>query len=172
MKLFRNLKLAFFILLFLFSIVPSSFAAYQKELTNESWNHIVQQILNKGTDMESFDGTYRTLSYIHPENKEDTHWAKYLSAVGAADSQGKFHAWRIHAVFEHWVLNQNNQWEIDQWLYVLNLQGQIQRLNHYYLKEEKDGHVLEHKQLQTGSNHDPLEIQRFQQFLEPWTSPN
>jgi hypothetical protein len=142
--------------------------AQSTQQTPETWNQIVQKILKNGSDMDSYDGTYRTLSVFQPEDKEQTHWAKYLSAVGAADSEGTFHAWRIHAVFENWVLNENQQWEIDQWLYVLNMQGQIQRLSHYFLKEEKDGHVLEHRQWATGSIQDPIEQQRLEQFLQAW----
>jgi hypothetical protein len=161
-------KTACFFSLSLCVLWTLSTQAQQTSLDPEAWNQIVQKILKNGTDMDSYDGTYRTLSLFQPEDKEQTHWAKYLSAVGAADSEGTFHAWRIHAVFENWVLNENQQWEIDQWLYVLNMQGQIQRLSHYFLKEEKDGHVLEHRQWETGSIDDPTEQQRFKQFLQPW----
>ena len=161
-------KVAYLFSIYLCILWTSSTHAHQASLAPETWNQIVQQILQNGSDMDSYDGTYRTLSVFQPEDKEQTHWAKYLSAVGAADSEGTFHAWRIHAVFENWVLNENQQWEIDQWLYVLNMQGQIQRLSHYFLKEEKDGHVLEHRQWETGSIDDPTEQQRFKQFLQPW----
>ncbi len=154
----------------LLSFSSTQALAQQMDLSKESWSQLVRNILQNGTDMDSYDGTYRTLSYFHPTDKDQTHWAKYISAVGAQDLEGQFHAWKYHAVFEHWVLNEKNQWEIDQWLYVLNTQGQIQRIGHYFLKEEKDGHVLEHRQWETGSPQDPLEIQRFVLFLEPWIS--
>lgn len=118
----------------------------------------------EGTVLDSGMGEYRVLERLTPNDKTVSHYAEYFSAVGGQFS-GKFYIDHIEIVQENWVKEENNLWNIDQWLFAVTVDGQMVRYNHHVLKETIDGTVVA---FDTPQSSDKDAQTEFSAFLSRW----
>jgi hypothetical protein len=105
----------------------------------------------KGEVLQGNDYDFHVLKRVTPANPNNTHHAEYFSAVGITDTEGKFSAFQVSVVSEHWVKKANGNWDIDQWIWNAALDGEMQLVYHFRLQETADGSVLGDDAMPLGS---------------------
>jgi hypothetical protein len=105
----------------------------------------------KGEVLQGNDYDFHVLMRVTPTNPNKTHHAEYFSAAGVTDTNGKFSAFQVSVVSEHWVKKMNGNWDIDQWIWNAALDGEMQLVNHFRLQETAEGSVVGDDALPLGS---------------------
>lgn len=112
------------------------------------WQELVAKIAAHGTYTpgESRIPAYIGLSDVRGP-KSGPHLADYATIFGYADADGVFHASYATLVSENWRVEAvSGNWEIDQWILRVEMDGTIYRADQYLLVKTRDHIVLEHKQ--------------------------
>jgi hypothetical protein len=143
-----KLTLVFALSLFTFSVwgtaaragTPPGFDAVK-------WKALQDQVAKVGVRSDTPHGTYVTVMEIIPNAPTEAHHADYFSVVGGVNSNGTFIAGHAEDVSENWQINSAGDWDVDQWLFVVNLMGDVTLSLHYHLMENKAGDVLLHDPL-------------------------
>lgn len=131
------------------------------------WQQLIARAIEKGNRMELPDGIYSSLGQTVPSDPEQDHHSEYFSTVGELSQNHYFPLW-VETVSEDWERNAKGNWAIDQWQYRVSVQGEVDRVVHLHIVEEKDGNVLSSDYLPTGGPGDALVLKRFEQTLNQW----
>ena len=105
----------------------------------------------KGEVLQGNDYDFHTLSRLTPANPKKSHHAEYFSAVGITDTEGRFSAFQVSVVSEHWVKKANGNWDVDQWIWNSALDGELQQVYHFRLQEDAGGSVIGDDAIPMGS---------------------
>ena len=111
---------------------------------DKDWQAILAKIRNSGEYVEE-DGIrpecFR-LTDIRGSTTTD-HIADYVSAWGFKDSEGVFQPGYASFVSEDWKLSATDKnWHFDQWVFEVNLYGEVAQFRHSMLVENDYGLVL------------------------------
>ncbi len=153
------------------SVLPTQlFAANTPpEFDAARWQKLWQLTAFIGEKMEVGDGReLRFFKNIVPENKQEPHRADYLSVIGLIDSFGQFQPMEVSVVSEDWRKRPNNDWEIEQWIFQLRMNGELKWLSHSLLIEDPNGHVLDIQTLPSGEPDSPEMLERWGAKLQEW----
>lgn len=101
--------------------------------TPAQWEGLLSQIEQQGQYLPSPVGDYLSLSDVQPNDREKDRIASYISAVGYYDENMKFQMNRIEAVWEDWKRDENGNFRVDQWLFRLGVDQQMQAYSRYIL---------------------------------------
>ncbi|MFV8250415.1 hypothetical protein [Bdellovibrio bacteriovorus] len=115
--------------------------------SGSQWENLNQIIKDTGTVSETQFGIYLTLSSIVPIGTEGARQADYLSAVGGYDENGNFHAGHLEGVSEQWLIDADGNWSIDQWLFRVSVDGEIDWIAHYHMVQKPNGTMISHDSL-------------------------
>ena len=132
------------------------------------WQQLVERIVQKGAHMDTDDGAWRSLTSIVPADPTAPHLANYISTIGGYDSSGTYVAEEVSQVSENWQIDSNKNWNVDQWIFQVSLEGELSQLAHNTLIETIDGQVLDDHSLHTGSISDPAELAHWEKLLDAW----
>lgn len=124
----------FIVSIFALCLSATAFAA-------QTFDELVQTAITKGIEMPTEAGTYRTLERITPNDRAIAHRAEYFSVVGW-NIDGEFRADHLEIVSENWKIDADGNWDIEQWGFVVLLNGKTIRFMHNRLVERQDGRVL------------------------------
>jgi hypothetical protein len=160
-------KIFFAGLLSLISLFPAAEAATPPGFDVAKWELLLKRVELYGEDYGS-EPELRFFSHLVPHNKEIPHTADYFGAYGAKDTEGKFHAYEVSVVSEDWRKQENNNWEIEQWIFRVRLNGELAGVTHTLLIEEPSGRVLDIRSLPVGAPDSPEEIERWGGKLSEW----
>lgn len=106
------------------------------------WQQITAETLAKGSLMQTPYNYYKTLSYLNPADLSKAHTADYFSAVGNFDNQQKFVVDHFEIVSETWTIDAQKNWNIDQWIFVVSVDGSLTNGDHNFIVEDAGGRVL------------------------------
>jgi hypothetical protein len=113
-------------------------------ISARNWNKLLDIVQKKGQTLESEYGEYVYLEQIEPMDKSLPHIANYFSLVGGKDAVGQFGFGRIEVVSENWQLDQAGNWVIDQYLYRISPEGEINSASHVNMVQTKDRLILKY----------------------------
>jgi hypothetical protein len=71
------------------------------------------------------------------------HQADYVTLWGGVDADGTFIPDNASLVSENWVIEEDGNWHIDQWIFTMGLDGVIDRVSHSVLVEAPDRLILD-----------------------------
>jgi hypothetical protein len=91
----------------------------------EKWADLQVHIEKNGELMETQFGDYLSLSDVNPNDRNQPRVANYISLVGGMSQEGKFSTGRLESVWEDWKFDKDNNFRIDQWLFVISVEGQV-----------------------------------------------
>lgn len=112
-------------------------------LASPEWDQLVAKMINEGTPLEFQHGELRSLRHIEPSDISLPHVAEYISTIGAVDFEGRYVAFSVSAVNEDWRLTDTGYWNIEQWIFESDLDGNMTRFFHRTIVEDGEGRVLE-----------------------------
>lgn len=138
-----SLRSGFLILSLLFGL--SVYAQSEQSVSSKNWNKILDSVQKTGKLLESPYGDYLYVEHIEPADTAKAHVANYFSLVGGYDIDGVFQYAHIEVVSENWQINGDGNWQIDQYLYRIATDGQIQTSSHVDMIQTKDRVVLKHE---------------------------
>jgi hypothetical protein len=150
------------------SLGATANAAIPSDLDPVKLQAVIDRAVAQGEPMETSDGVYLSLKNLQPNDPTQSHRADYFSAVGGFDSHGKFGVSRLEVVSENWVLNQEHNWEIDQWLFRSWPDGDLRLAMHIQLVETADGLLLSSDILKTT---DEEGLKEWSSHLNGWYAP-
>jgi hypothetical protein len=113
-----------------------------------SWADLTYKAVTEGERTDAYGGIFKTLSIVQPLDDDGSYEADHFSGVGGEDAYGKFHASQYQAVSEQWRIDQNGNWNIDQWLFKMDVDGLLTWVAHFQLIELPNGTVLEHRSIE------------------------
>lgn len=135
MTYLRYIAVAFLITFF---SIPSF-----SSVDHERWEALINKAVTQGTSQESEMGEFRTLTISNTTDLSGPHLIEYFSAVGGQSvSDGKFYVGHLELVWENWSVNEDNNWDIDQWLFIINKDTTLSASWHNHLIETRSGGVL------------------------------
>lgn len=118
--------------------------------TTSSWDDLKARMVSEGASTETQYGIYMTLTdRVDLPAPVKGHHVDYISAVGQYDLTGTFVTYRIESVSETWKIDQNGNWDIEQWLFMTNPAGEVLRSNHIHLVESPTGSILAYDYIPT-----------------------
>lgn len=130
-----------FLIALLLSFQVTAWAGFPTDFDPQQWNRLVDTTAEKGEMSHYANGTLLTLSRIVPNDLTKTHQADYFSLIGAIDINGDFRPDHAEAVSEAWVLNAKDVWEIDQWIFLMDLSGNVRKNLHRRIQRTQDGMI-------------------------------
>ncbi len=158
--------------IFCFSLLstgPASAANTPPGFEAARWEKLWKLVAFIGEKMDFGDNQQlRHFKNIVPENKQAPHKADYFSAIGQLDEFGKFHAREISVVSEDWRKQENGNWEIEQWIFQVRLNGELRSVRHALIIETPEGSVLDVQELPSGAVDSPEELARWGAKLNEW----
>jgi hypothetical protein len=92
----------------------------------------------------------------------------YVTAMGMEFPNGSFRASNMSLVKEDWRVNAEGNWEIEQWIRVFGMSGNLYQLQHALIIETRSGTVLDYNTIPTGGISDEKEIQAAEQEMLLW----
>lgn len=147
-------KFILMVITFSSTLSPSFSKAEQKT----DWDHLVEQIISNGKNENTSFGEFRTLTRSSTEDLSSPHLIRYLSVIGgssAEDSQKQstFTIGHVELVWENWLIDADQNWNVDQWLFKVSAEGIPTKTWHYHLViVPENGHVLKHEAIQETPN--------------------
>lgn len=129
------------------------------------WQQITAETLAKGRLMQTPYNYYKTLSYLNPNDLSKAHTADYFSAVGNFDTQQKFIVNHFEIVSEIWTIDSQKNWNIDQWIFDVNVNGGLNYADHNFIVEDADGMLISDK---TISSTPDERLQGWSERLSAW----
>jgi hypothetical protein len=151
------------------AMLASPRATAPKGAGADAWNAILAKAEAGGTyspeneDIPATMGLQRVVGAAAAD-----HVADYFNLWGGKDANGVFQAGSASFVSEDWRII-DGDWNIDQWIFQLNMDGSIAQPTHNVLVETMDGQVLQ----DDGDplpNTDPRIAQEYQSLITFWTA--
>lgn len=141
-------------------------AAIPKNIDTQKWNALVEKIKTEGSSTDTQFGLYKTLSQkVALPAPSRGHHVDYFSTVGFDDSEGVYQAVQLEGVSETWRIDENGHWDIDQWQFVVEVDGQLRLSRHIHFVEKLDGSILEYESLPVTEEE---KAQQWEFFLNKW----
>lgn len=137
----KNWVLGFFISIIFALTANIAMAAH-------SWPELTQKAITQGERSEGYAGIYKTLRLIQAIGHQGAYEADYFSAVGGESDGGVFSAGHYETVSEVWLIDQDGNWDINQWLFKLDHKGSVTWVAHFHLIELPNGTVIKHDSLE------------------------
>lgn len=150
---------------FCFSV--AAWAGKPVDFDPNSWKSLLDHASQNGERRDFANGSFLILSRVVPEDPNVTHQADYFSLVGSFGMDGEFRRNRAEAVSESWVLRPSGLWEIDQWLFVLSLDGTVGMKLHRHLVRTEDGLVRQADSVPTTEKE---YMDRWNALLKAWVA--
>lgn len=113
------------------------------EASDTSWQKLKVKAMTEGIPTETDFGTYKTLTHKIPRLPLGSYHVDYFSAVGS-EFEGVFDASYFDAVSETWIRQENGDWNIHQWLYRLDNEGEMSYIAQYQIQKSIDGFLIRH----------------------------
>lgn len=151
------------LVLSLFSIFSS--AAVPTNIDSQKWNELLNQVQLNGLSSSYPNGVYLSVSSIVPNDPSKDHQADYLSTVGSVDENGNYIPHHVEAVSETWKLDAEGNWNVDQWIFVVGIDGDIQTVYRRELVKTPEGMVTK---LETISTTPEEEHTKWSDLLIQW----
>lgn len=119
------------------------------------WEKLVGHAVQNGSPMEGPHGlTYLVLTIRVPDDTTVDRTADYFSAVGGYDRSGNFGVARAEVVSEVWSTDRDDNWNVEQWQFVVSSSGELRTARHAVMVQTKLGRVLDYKTLRTTPDED------------------
>lgn len=134
------MKLFFSLVILLAGITAQ--AAIPSDFDSGKWTILLNRTVAQGQGMQTQYGDFKTLTRIAPNNEQAAHTADYFSLVGGTDTDGVFHAGHVEVVSENWQIDQNGNWDIHQWQYVVSMNGDVTQYAQVHLVEKQNREVV------------------------------
>lgn len=121
--------------------------------THKGWEQLLQRAANEGQVQETTFGEFRTLINTTNEDLSKPHLIQYLSVVGGSsqsndNSTPGFYISHVELAWEDWQIDKDNHWNVNQWLFKVDIQGNPIRVWHFHIVEDiESGHIYEHEQI-------------------------
>ena len=158
-------------LIALFALLASPFsanAATPPGFDSAKWDQLVAKVALVGMPGSIADYETRTFSNLQPADKTQPHLAEYFSTMGVFDSAHRYNALYVSAVSENWSKDGDGNWVIDQWIWQVDLRGNLKSVYHGILVETANGTVLDVRNAPAGAADSPEELQRWGAKLAEW----
>jgi hypothetical protein len=155
---------------FLFSLVGLALAVSASAAPSfdaGEWNRLVNKAANSEKRGQFGDAQLRYLERIAPPDISQPHHADYFSVIGYQTVNG-FGPTEVSMVSEDWRKTPEGNWEIEQWIYALLLDGTLTRVMHQEVTETTEGRVLDSRDFPVGGPDDPVEQARWLNLLSQW----
>jgi hypothetical protein len=134
------------------------------------WKQLVEKIQTQGAHYQGPDeNSWFTLSRVNPADITVSHEADYISTIGVESSR-EYVAFEIDAIFETWTLRPDHNWDLEQWMYRVEMNGDLAGVWHSRLVETTDNVVLDMQELPTDAPTSASELKRWGEKLETWYS--
>jgi len=145
---------------------------HAKEI-HSPWNDLLEKIVAQGT-FQPGDNELPSSFSFHKMigHANDSHIADYIYEWGYFDFEtNTFYPEFISIVSEQWTLTSNNDWGIDQWVYLLNFSGETQRISHTMIAKSLNGNILEYRDLGADPQ-DPQTQEKLEEVMHMWEKYN
>lgn len=136
------------------------------DASDSSWQKLKTKAVTEGVPSETDFGTYKTLTHKISRLPLGSYHIDYFSAVGS-EFEGVFYASHFDAVSETWIRQENGDWNIHQWLYRLNDEGEMSYIAQYEIQKSIDGFLIHHDFIPFT---DEEADDSFKEYLVRWTS--
>lgn len=113
-------------------------------LADARWDLLTSKVTTEGFQQDTGYGIYSTLTAITQIDDLGSHQADYISGVGGFDQNDVFVAGRFELVSEQWMKDANGNWDVDQWLFRVSVEGELDWGARYRLVETERGNVISH----------------------------
>jgi len=129
------------------SLISISVFAFQASATEPyaldsnragSWEKLIEHLIASGESMSNEHGDFIILEEVTPADTEKPRIANYLTGVGFRDSSGQFYLDHVRAVWENWQLEPDGSWKIDQWLFKVAEDGELESFDHLHRFKSPD----------------------------------
>ena len=151
-----------------FVLVLSVFVSLNSHaLGDRAFDSLIDFAAKTGKRQASQFGVFKTLGHVQNFGNETGYKVNYFSFVGGEGIDGNFNVGRVEMVSEFWGIDENGNWDIDQWLYKVSLDGKPTWVAHYRLVQTFQGVVLLHQGIDSTPEH---EIAEFKKMLSFWLS--
>lgn len=121
------------------SLILSFALSFSSFATDLNWTKIDDAFSTKAEYQDSPYGVFAILKNI--DQIPNGHQANYLSAVGGFDLNNQFIIGHYEIVSEKWE-RKDDTWEIDQWLFSMNINHELYFALHRKMIQSLDGSVL------------------------------
>lgn len=128
----------------LMSLIAISLFVPWIAMADARWDQLTAKVTTEGARLDTQFGMYVSLSSVVPLDDKGSHQADYISGVGGVDEDDVFHAGRFELVSETWIKDANGNWDVDQWLFRVSVEGVLQWGGRYRLVETERGTVISH----------------------------
>ena len=108
-----------------------------------AWSKWLDTVVKTGVPSEMPNGIYLTKSRVEPTDTTQSHQSDYFSAVGTFAADGTFTTGHLEVVSETWVIAEDGQRDVDQWLFVVSTEGDLTRTLHMHVVETASNQVLQ-----------------------------
>jgi hypothetical protein len=161
----RNVQLL--VLSMCFLSVNFAFASTTASASADQWNQLVNETVQKGTDAVYGDSDWKILARVVPGDTSKPRQADYFSTIGGVGPDGKYLASAVSVVSENWQIT-NGNWDVDQRIYNLTINGDLIQVNHNHLMEKMDGTVIGDDSLPVGKITDADVLAEWNKKLAEW----
>ena len=115
------------------------------------WTSLIPKAIAKGETSEANGSIFKTVKDIELPK------AEYLSVVGGF-SDGVFEAWHLEIASEHWIRNEDGNWDIDQWLFAVTLEGKSYFTLHNRMIQTDSGSILFYDSIAIGEGEESTKL--------------
>lgn len=150
--------------LYFFLAVSLVFSSESRAVDQKDLDFLITRAAREGQRQESYAGIYKTLKHSQSFGADSGYQANYFSVVGGEDNAGNFHTGRIELVSEYWKLDPDGNWNIDQWLYKLSIDGRPMWVAHYRMIQTPQGLVLLHQGVTSTPAEEALVLEKLLNF--------
>lgn len=123
----------------------------------QTFQDLTKIIVETGSPTETFGGLYLTLSERFQLPEQGAHQADYISTVGRYNADRKYEFGRVEIVSEQWRPTKQGRWDIDQWVFTANPDGQIIYARRVHIVETASGTILIHEVIPTQPEEEQLQ---------------
>lgn len=140
---------------------------FPPDFNSAKWNSLVVTSLRKGRAYQLDSGILFSLAHIVPNDESKPRVADYFSTL-LVNNNGQWVPVESGEVHEVWTVGKDGYWHIDQWVYILSLDGQLADVAHNYVVEGNDGRVYDSGSYPTGGPRDPEILGQWARQLQDW----
>ncbi len=151
---------------------PRGAAATPPGFDRAHWEVLLRAALAKGQPKPGGNEreVWFILSHKTPGDESQPHAADHFSVVSWRVDSGKQVPAYVSAVSERWDKDPNDNWVLDQWIWRVDLKGDMERVTHKRLVKQPDNRVLEMSDYETGWPGNPDALRRWGLKLGEWTA--
>lgn len=162
-------KLLSTVLLAAFTMTASATLAQTvpADLDAAKWEQLISKARAEGEMLDGGEmGILMVLTRKTPLEGAKGHQADYFSTVGRIINDKYVPIW-VSVVSETWRVNADGHWDIDQWIYYVDLYGALYDTKHITMIITQESRVLEHVGHPVDAE-DPAEVARWGRMASEW----